>query len=223
MSCTTDLDTQLTLSEMFESWQGEGNWAGQRTTFIRLFGCDVGCNWCDTGYGKIDVPLEKIKLTVDEIVTGITTNNITITGGEPMLFQSKLLNLIEAFKAKVETSNNYPPIRIETSGSCHDIPDDEFKNTWITFSPKDHVSRKTNNKSLDWFWENYSELKIVVDREPEFIFFEYLWRDNLHLKPLFFQPNYYNFEQSMEWCKELTTLIKYARISLQTHKIIGVR
>ena len=40
----------LPLVEEFFSIQGEGFHAGKAAWFIRLGGCDVGCNWCDTRF-----------------------------------------------------------------------------------------------------------------------------------------------------------------------------
>ena len=38
----------LRVSEIFHSIQGESTRAGLPTTFIRLTGCPLRCNWCDT-------------------------------------------------------------------------------------------------------------------------------------------------------------------------------
>jgi len=42
--------SQLKISEIFHSIQGEGSRAGLPCAFIRLHGCGLRCSWCDTGY-----------------------------------------------------------------------------------------------------------------------------------------------------------------------------
>ena len=37
----------LIVSETFDSIQGEGFYSGNRSFFVRLAGCDIGCHWCD--------------------------------------------------------------------------------------------------------------------------------------------------------------------------------
>ena len=38
------------VNEIFNSWQGEGFFTGTPCTFIRLSGCNLNCEWCDTDF-----------------------------------------------------------------------------------------------------------------------------------------------------------------------------
>lgn len=106
-----DNNIKFNISEIFYSIQGESTHAGERCVFVRLQGCELRCNWCDTPYA-LDIN-EKIKLmTADEIVNAIKKydcNFITFTGGEPLL-QNGIADLINHLAGK-----NYK-VSVETNG-----------------------------------------------------------------------------------------------------------
>ena len=97
----------LVVNEIFFSLQGETSRSGLPTTFIRLTGCPLRCNYCDTQYafhsGK--------KLSIHEIMDRVSANrsrHITVTGGEPLAQQS-CLHLLhhlcnEGYEVSLETS-----------------------------------------------------------------------------------------------------------------------
>lgn len=72
----------LQVSELFYSIQGEGASSGRATAFIRLGGCTLGCQWCDTKYtwrgGEV---WEKRRIL--DTVTAYPARRAVITGGEP--------------------------------------------------------------------------------------------------------------------------------------------
>ena len=72
--------------EIFKSIDGEGKRAGLPTTFIRLYGCNLNCSYCDTRYGCEDnnYKIMSIKQILDK-VKELDCNSITITGGEPLI------------------------------------------------------------------------------------------------------------------------------------------
>lgn len=76
----------MLVNEIFLSIQGESTYAGMPCAFIRLAGCNLDCNWCDTDYAK-GVSDGK-KLSLNEIVTEVGKFKaaiVEITGGEPLL------------------------------------------------------------------------------------------------------------------------------------------
>ena len=75
--------TEFQVSEIFHSLQGEGRTTGFRTAFVRLAGCPLRCEYCDTRYaftGGTRMSLEDILQQVAEY----QVNYVTVTGGEPM-------------------------------------------------------------------------------------------------------------------------------------------
>jgi 7-carboxy-7-deazaguanine synthase len=91
MSSVSD---SLRISEIFFSLQGETGRVGLPTVFVRLTGCPLRCNYCDTTYaftgGKT--------MTLDAILTEVANHGahyVTVTGGEP-LAQKNCLPLLQA-------------------------------------------------------------------------------------------------------------------------------
>ena len=87
----------MKVSEIFYSIEGEGIEIGRPQVFIRLAGCNLQCEWCDTKYawnnGK--------EMSIAEIINEIRRypcKNISITGGEPLLQRDELVELVEKLK-----------------------------------------------------------------------------------------------------------------------------
>ncbi|MCK5024572.1 MAG: radical SAM protein [Thermoplasmata archaeon] len=83
----------MKINEIFHSIQGEGATMGIPTVFVRLTGCNLDCEWCDTEYAKT----EGKKFTIGQILAEVDKfrcNQICITGGEPMC-QSETPKLID--------------------------------------------------------------------------------------------------------------------------------
>jgi 7-carboxy-7-deazaguanine synthase len=107
---TAQNDTHLVVNEIFLSVQGESTHAGRPCAFVRLTGCNLRCNYCDTEYAFH----EGRRMGVAEILAqldGYGCDLVEITGGEPLL-QEGVHNLIAAMLARGYS------VMIETSGAC---------------------------------------------------------------------------------------------------------
>ncbi len=106
------------ISEIFQSIQGEGKYAGVRQVFVRFFGCHMHCSWCDTPESIGDSLGDYREMTLAQVFAKIKVlfkdcHSVSLTGGEPLLqldFIGKLLPLLK--KAKW-------PVYLETSGVLH--------------------------------------------------------------------------------------------------------
>ncbi|MEZ6063378.1 MAG: 7-carboxy-7-deazaguanine synthase QueE [Planctomycetaceae bacterium] len=99
------------ISEIFESFQGEGPWAGTPSLFIRTSGCNLRCWFCDTPYTSWNPEGEQKSLDeLQRVVEACSAGHVVITGGEPML-APQLTELTELCRAAGRT------ITIETAGT----------------------------------------------------------------------------------------------------------
>jgi len=108
----------MKISEIFYSIQGEGPCAGIPTVFVRTFGCNLRCLWCDTKYavvGEISDTAYKV-MTEEEIIEEIQkhpqTNHVCITGGEPLIQDlSRLVEMLVKSKyfVYIETNGTIQP------------------------------------------------------------------------------------------------------------------
>jgi len=105
------LSERLKLTEIFHSLQGEADSVGIPTVFIRLTGCPLRCQYCDTAYAfyggewwQLDVILERVH--------ALGASHVCVTGGEP-LAQPQCLALLralagEGYRVSLETSGAMP-------------------------------------------------------------------------------------------------------------------
>ena len=103
------MNTDLNITEIFYSLQGEAREVGLPTTFIRLTGCPLRCSYCDTEYAfKGNNPLS-IKAIIKEIGQ-YNTQYICVTGGEPLaqINCHILLDILikEGYLVSLETSGS---------------------------------------------------------------------------------------------------------------------
>jgi 7-carboxy-7-deazaguanine synthase len=102
---------RLKITEIFYSLQGEADTAGIPTTFVRLTGCPLRCQYCDTAYafhGGEWWELDAIAARVREL----GASHVCVTGGEP-LAQKNCLELLrrlvdEGYRVSIETSGAMP-------------------------------------------------------------------------------------------------------------------
>jgi 7-carboxy-7-deazaguanine synthase len=108
----------LLVNEYFRSLQGEGIYAGHPMSFLRLFGCNLACKWCDTPYARVGSS-SKYELSAQEVVSKVKSlpthkgDWLCITGGEPLLQGEelqKVINLLtlDGVKITIETNGSYP-------------------------------------------------------------------------------------------------------------------
>ena len=103
--------TRLKITEIFHSLQGEANSVGWPTAFVRLTGCPLRCQYCDTAYAfhggewwEIDAILARVR--------SFGTRFVCVTGGEPLAQKAcgQLLTALcdAGFEVSLETSGAMP-------------------------------------------------------------------------------------------------------------------
>ncbi len=189
--------------EIFDSVQGEGFHVGLPGTFIRLTGCNLHCDWCDTKK-TWEVKKEQYQ-PIQDIISKIKRRYVIITGGEPTLYDLKpLCNQIK------DKCDNLKKICVETNGTNQIANDTGID--WITCSPKPESGYRIECVP--------NELKYVVDREfkPEIIPKKYHYQI-----PIWLQPNWQDLQWSTEKAISLVMKNDHLRLGFQLHKYYHIK
>jgi 7-carboxy-7-deazaguanine synthase len=195
----------LPLIEEFFTIQGEGYHTGEAAWFIRLGGCDVGCNWCDSRFSwNPDLhPLVETDLIIEHAVES-GTKSVVVTGGEPLMWD--LDYLCSGLKLRnictfIETSGSYP-----LSG----------KWDWICLSPKKNMPPVGN------IWRDADELKVVIECSDDFTWAEEFKNMVKRKCRLYLQPEWSRFEIIISEIVEYVKKNPEWRISIQAHKYMHI-
>lgn len=225
------------VNEIFYSLQGEGSGTGEAAIFIRFYGCNRSCPFCDTeqkSYEQLscDSVIEYIKKIFAE--SGIEDKNvcprIVLTGGEPTLQIDE--ELIFALQNEFGAGSK---IQIETNGTrlAH-IPINVLLNVFLTISPK---TLEDALSVAEWLQGHTAgtckgiEIKLVscplyeqdngLDRTLA-IFKNIPETVGRFLQPLDSGDPEENIKEVKKCVRVILSNPKW-RLSLQTHKIIGIR
>lgn len=98
---------RLKITEIFHSLQGEAQFAGMPTVFVRLTGCPLRCHYCDTAYAFHGGEWWELP-DILERVAQFDTRDVCVTGGEPLAQRPCVTLLHElcerGFRVSLETS-----------------------------------------------------------------------------------------------------------------------
>jgi len=105
--------SQYKVVEKFVSINGEGILAGQLAVFIRFYGCNLNCSYCDTAWANKENTTFTImtEAQIYHYIKETGVKNVTLTGGEPLL-NPEMIQLIQVLARDSELH-----VEIETNGS----------------------------------------------------------------------------------------------------------
>ena len=193
------LKTDMRINEIFTSIQGEGFFTGVPAVFVRTSGCNLKCSFCDTNHESGE------EMSIEAILKEVAKSNIrhiVITGGEPTL-QPELPQLVEQLHAKGYF------IQIETNGT-RPVP---TLIDWVTCSPKSLTKIAVKHPN---------ELKVVYQEQDMTPYEELFQAEVWSLQPCDTGNAARNKELLNAAIQFILSHPKW-RLSLQTHKMIGVR
>ena len=203
----------LRVSEIFFSLQGETSRVGLPTIFIRLSGCPLRCNYCDTEYAFAGGRNMAIVDVLNEI-SPFASRYITVTGGEPLAQKACLKLLTQLCEAGYSVS-------IETSGALDISKVDSRVSKIVDIkTPGSGEVAKNLWANLDYL-TFHDELKFVLCNEVD-----YRWAVNVvhercldQICPVLFSPVYGQLDPVMlaEWILKDRLPVRF---QLQIHKIL---
>ncbi|GFD87919.1 7-carboxy-7-deazaguanine synthase [Tenacibaculum sp. KUL152] len=220
----------LNINEMFETIQGEGAYTGIPSIFVRLQGCPVGCPWCDTKHtweikADLSVSPEDVIAKSSESETyfvsneaslmtlfeqqGYVAKHVVITGGEPCMYDLRPLT-------SILHQNGYTT-QIETSGTFEVLCDER---TYVTVSPK--INMKGGFDVLTSALERANEIKHPIAMQKHIDELDALLTkvSSLEGKQVCLQP--ISQQKRATELAVSTCIARNWRLSLQTHKYIGI-
>jgi organic radical activating enzyme len=193
--------TPLKVTTIFYSIQGEATHIGKPSIFIRLYGCNLKCSFCDDLLHKEHYTLYKYEDILSKI-SQYPAKQIVITGGEPSI--QNLNEFIELLQ-----KNNYY-VSVETNGY-------NFNNihqaNWITYSPKDWTH-------IDPSYAD--EFKFVVNEHTDITpILELKTNQTVYIQPEnnIHRPNM----QNINHCIKLIKKYPHLKLSIQMHKFLQIQ
>ena len=193
----------MKVNEIFESFQFEGSRSGTLNTFIRFSGCNRRCDFCDTEHEEYT---EYSPYQIVDIIKRMSSPNVILTGGEPLYQnQNELVTLVELLQEEDIF------ISMETNGDFLKETNDLVTTNidWITCSPK----TKLDSDSLMLV----DEIKYIIPYSIPIIEWNFYYKDQI-----FLQPEWKN-DSAIHMCMELIKHHPEARLSIQTHKYLGIK
>ena len=158
--------TRLKITEIFYSLQGEARNVGLPTVFVRLTGCPLRCDYCDTAYAFTGGEWIDIEAIIDE-VKKYNTSHITVTGGEPLAQK----NCIELLKQLCDLGYE---VTLETSGAVTvEAVDNRVVKVIDIKTPASGEESKNRFENLSFLTAD-DQIKFVICDEND-----YLWSKRL--------------------------------------------
>ena len=225
----------MQITELFYSIDGEGTRTGLPVIFIRSFGCNMLCSYCDSHYAVLPscTKTEIKEMSACEILDAIKQwpcKRVTLTGGEPLLQRDcytliKML-LEEQYEVNVETNGSINPYTLNPVNS--DTLEEEYLNSdrlFFTFDYKCPTSNQEDKMDLSILKDMKQKdvLKFVVGSEEDLkkaerIVSYYSPKSQIYLSPVFGKIK---SSDIVEFIKESDALLAAnARMQLQLHKFI---
>ena len=201
----------LNITEIFYSLQGEAREVGIPTVFVRLTGCPLRCNYCDTTYAfKGNNPL-----TVEGIIKQIevyNTNHVCVTGGEPLAQKNCHILLDSLVEKGCQVS-------LETSGSIDISQINRGVSVVMDIKTPSSTEAKQNRYENIALLEAKDQLKFVIASREDFVWCCNLMEKHNTEAEVLFSPVYESLDPTelAEWILEGQLNV---RLQLQLHKIL---
>lgn len=225
-----DMTQKLNVSEIFgPTIQGEGSSIGKKTLFLRMYGCDDKCLWCDTGYAW-DGSEKPGAMTLNDICRELKElsniggcKHVVLTGGNPCVHGSAMGDLLKILKKEGYS------ITMETQGTI--IPKWLYLADSVTLSPKPPTSgNPTGSEAVQKFTGALDRLgipyiiKIVVFDEADYDYFRNLCTSFAPDRDIWYvQPGNPVSEGKFNFSDSVKRYEKLVKKTLEDSKLTNVR
>lgn len=213
--------SQVLITEIFHSIQGEGTHAGLPYVFVRLTGCNLRCSYCDTSYAFKGGTMLSIT-EILERVGAFGCNRVLLTGGEPLLQRSSLPLVRALHDAGYSLS-------IETHGELSVAAASPYARLIMDIkTPSSGMCRGGYRKNLKFLKTN-DEVKFVIASEEDYFWSRDVVRnERIPARTILFSP----VQQAahcpgkfpgvrLQWLAEQIIRDRLdVRLQVQLHKII---
>ena len=204
-------NTTLNITEIFYSLQGEAKEVGIPTVFVRLTGCPLRCNYCDTAYafkGNNPLSIESIM----EQIAKYNTHYVCITGGEPMAQSNCLILLDTLIEAGYKVS-------METSGSIDISPVNNKVSVVMDLKTPSSTEQSQNRYENISLLESKDQLKFVIASRSDFDWCCSILENYDVLSDVLFSPVYESLKpvDLADWILEKQLNV---RLQIQLHKLL---
>jgi len=213
--------------EIFDSLEGEGARVGQPATFVRFYGCNLRCSYCDTKY-SYDGTVEPFEMTLDDILQKLNFSykRVTLTGGEPLAVEG-ICQLILAMCRQGHSVN------IETNGAIClkqliDLRDRESLDLMLSVDYK-LLSSGMSNTMLESNFDILTKTDIV----------KFVVGTNADVQQMLYVIKTHNLDKitnifigavfGQYGLKDLSnqilsnSVLSNARLQIQLHKVVGIQ
>jgi 7-carboxy-7-deazaguanine synthase len=210
----SDVQSSLRITEIFYSLQGETRTVGLPTVFVRLTGCPLRCDYCDTAYAFQGGQRMSLDVILEEVAS-YHPRYVTVTGGEP-LAQPECLPLLSALcDAGYEVS-------LETSGALSVANVDPRVVKVVDLkTPASKECSRNDYSNIDCLTEKDQVKFVICDREDYEWAVEQVQQFKLQEKvaDILFSPSFEQLSatQLAEWILADNLPV---RLQLQLHKIL---
>jgi 7-carboxy-7-deazaguanine synthase len=203
----------MKINEIFKSIQGESSFAGIPTVFVRLTGCNLRCQWCDTKYSYD----EGVDLTVDEVIGRVNAFGlqfVQITGGEPLLqedvyeLMDRLLNMDYNVSLETNGSINLSSVHKRVVKIIDIKCPSSSESDRMDFGNISYLTKSDEIKFVIKDRDDYNWAKEIIDR------YNLIKRCNILISPVYgeIEPR-----QLAEWILEDNLNV---RLQIQLHKLL---
>lgn len=203
---TEVMERTLKIVEIFQSLQGEGANTGKLVIFIRLTGCNLNCSFCDTDFGHVALELTPHQLLKKIEQDFPNCHNIIWTGGEPTL------QLTEEIVALFKSAGYWQALESNGLKAAPKGLD------YITLSPKERYDVVKDN----YHDRTVGEVRLPIAMGDNLLDLDLLPSAEYYfISPIFDGENI--VQENIEYCYQLISQNPIWRLSLQIHKLIGIR